>query len=263
MGMSVRRNRWVLGVAFAVVVAMLAGCAGSALFETPDSFMQEGKDLYAAKRYDEAMAKFERVLELDRTRWLAYVYIARCYIAKGGWLNAITNARNAYQAAPGGEDVVPVFAEALFGGGVDALKKGQFSDAIGHFVEYIRLKPADPQGYLNAGKAYLGTGAWGDALAAFVRGLGQAGGGAARQELIQGLLDGGTQSLSRGDARSAIGFLQEYVRYDAGNLNAYLDLGKAYWQTGERSQALGAFGRVLELSPGHGEALEFLRGIGR
>jgi hypothetical protein len=94
------------------------------------------------------MAKFERVLELDRTRWLAYVYIARCYIAKGGWLNAITNARNAYQAAPGGEDAVAVFAEALFGGGVAPLKKRQFSDASDH---------------LNAGKAYvrMGAGAWG------------------------------------------------------------------------------------------------------
>jgi tetratricopeptide (TPR) repeat protein len=225
--------------------------------------MQEGKDLYLAKRYDEAIAKFERVIEMDSTRWLAYVYIARCYIARGNWLSAILNGRKAFQLSPGGEDVLPVFAEALFGGGLEALRQGKFNDAIGHFVEYIRLKPTDPQGYLNAGKAYLGGGSYGNALSAFLRGLEQAGAGPIRQELIQGLLDGGTQALAKGDARAAIGFFQEYVRIDPGNLTAYLNLGKAFWQAGDRSQALGAFGRVLELNPGHGEALQFLRELGR
>ncbi len=261
--MSRRRHRPLMRTTCLVLVLLVAGCAGSSLFETPDSLMQEGKDLYLAKRYDEAIAKFERVIELDSTRWLAYVYVARCYIAKGNWLSAIFNGRKAFQLSPGGEDVLPVFSEALLGGGVEALRQGKFEDGIGHLVEYIRLKPTDPQGYLNVGKAYLGSGSYGNALAAFLRGLEQAGGGANRGELIQGLLDGGTQALAKGDARSAIGFLQEYVRVEPGNLTAYLNLGKAFWQAGDRSQALGAFGHVLELNPGHGEALQFLRDLGR
>jgi len=156
---------------------------------------------------------------------------------------------------------VPVFAEALFGGGMAALREAKFSEAIGHLVEYIRLKPTDPQGYLNVGKAYLGTGAFGDALAAFVRGLAQGGDPTVRQELIRALWDGGLQALTRGDPRSAIGFLSEYVRHDPRNFSAYLNLGKAYWQAGDRFQALSAFRRVLELSPGHGEALQFLQGV--
>jgi tetratricopeptide (TPR) repeat protein len=199
------------------------------------------------------------VIELDHTRWLAYVYIARCYIGKLNWFAAITNGRKAFQMAPGGEEVVPTFAEALFGGGVDALRNARFGDAIGHFVEYIRLKPADPHGYLNVGRAYLGAGNYADALQSFLRGLGQGGDGGVRSELIQGLLDGGTQALGRGDARGAIGFLNEYVRHDSTNLSAYLNLGKAYWQSGQRFQALDAFQRVLRLQPGHGEALDFLR----
>jgi cytochrome c-type biogenesis protein CcmH/NrfG len=52
------------------------------------------------------------------------------------------------------------------------------------------------------------------------------------------------------------------VRHDAGNVSAYLSLGKAYWQDGSVGNALGAFRRVLELNPNNAEALQFL-GRGR
>jgi cytochrome c-type biogenesis protein CcmH/NrfG len=39
-----------------------------------------------------------------------------------------------------------------------------------------------------------------------------------------------------------------------------VDLGKAYWQSGQVGDALGAFQRVLELDPGNASALQFLRG---
>jgi tetratricopeptide (TPR) repeat protein len=92
--------------------------------------MEEGRQLYLEKKYDEAIAKFDRVIELDRTRFLAYVYLARCYIAKSSWGKAIANARLAYQASPGGEDVIATFGEALLGGGLAALAGGQFVEAI-------------------------------------------------------------------------------------------------------------------------------------
>ena len=259
--MILRRHRLLSWASCVFILIAVAGCAGITMFDTVDSLMKEGRDLYAAKQYDQAIAKFEQVITKDNTYWLAYVYIARSYIAKSDWLSAITNARKAYQLAPSGDSVLPTFAEALFGGGMEDLRQAHYSEAIGHFVEYIRVKPTDPSGYLNVGKAYLGTGSYADALSAFLKGLGQSGGGAVKGNLVQGLLDGGLQAFSLGDARSAVGFLQEYVRHDPGNLTAYLNLGKAYWQAGEAGQAVDAFRRVLELSPGNTEALRFLMGI--
>lgn len=261
--MSSARYRRPITLSCLAVLTLLTGCAGMTMFDTVDSLMSEGRDLYVAKQYDQALAKFEGVIRKDNTYWLAYVYIARCYIAKNDWLAAIGNGRKAFELAPQGQDVVPVFAEALFGGGLSALSKGQFSDAVNHLVEYLRLKPTDARAYLSVGRAYLGTGSYGDALAAFLKGLGQGSEGGLRQELIQGLLDGGATALSKGDARAAIDFLLEYVRHDPDNYSAYLNLGKAYWQSGERFQALNAFRRVLELSPGNDEALQLLRGLGR
>ncbi len=260
------RQRWTVaqaGAAYVLVAALVAGCAGMAAFDTVESLMREGQALYLEKKYDEAAVKFEQVLMKDSSYWMAYLSIARCYIAKGSWLPAIANARKAFQLSPSGTDVVSVFGEALLGGGLDAFKRGQFSDAIQNFVEYIRVKPSDPQGYLNAGKAYLGSGAFGDALRLFLQGLGQAGGGEARSELTQSLLDGGLAALSKGNAKDAIGFLQQYLQHDTANLSALLGLGKAYWQSGEMLQAIGTFRRALELSPGNDEALRLLRGLGR
>ncbi|HWM76719.1 MAG TPA: hypothetical protein VNS56_03995, partial [Methylomirabilota bacterium] len=56
-------------VTWALVVSIVGGCA-SLGFESPDSLMKDGQQLYADKKYDEAIAKFERVIELDKTRWL-------------------------------------------------------------------------------------------------------------------------------------------------------------------------------------------------
>ena len=43
-----------------LLVALAGGCA-SLGFERPDSLMEEGRQLYLEKKYDEAIAKFERV----------------------------------------------------------------------------------------------------------------------------------------------------------------------------------------------------------
>ena len=162
--MSVRQGHGIVVVAWLLVASLLCGCAALGFGETADSVMKEGQQLYADKKYDEAITKFERALELDSTRWLAYVYLARCYMAKGGWKLAISNARLAYKAAPSGDNVLATLAEALLGGGTAALRSGQFSEAISQFVEYIGLRPTDARGYLGAGQAYIGAGNYTEAL---------------------------------------------------------------------------------------------------
>jgi Flp pilus assembly protein TadD len=169
---------------FAVMAT--AGCATLGLLETIESLLQQGKELYQAGRYDEALAKFQEVIKREPSSWPAYLYAARSYIAKGAWSSAIDNGRKAFDLAPAGEDVVPVFAEALLGGGRNSLARGQYAEAVSWLGEYVRLKPTDAQGYL--------------------------------------------------------------------------DLGKAYWQSGQRPEALSAFRRVLELQPQQEEALRFLLG---
>ena len=171
--------------ALVLVLAMLTtGCA--MIVDTPASLFEQGKALYEAGRYDEALGKFLEVIKRDPTFLMAYLYAARAYIAKGAWLAAIQHGRRALELAPTSPDVVAVFAEALIGGARDSLGRQQYGEAISRFVEYVRLKPSDVSGWL--------------------------------------------------------------------------DLGKAYWQSGQRTEALTAFRRVVELQPRHEEALRYLLG---
>jgi cytochrome c-type biogenesis protein CcmH/NrfG len=241
---------------FALVVAGCAGLMGDSI----ESLIKQGIELLGARKYDEAAAKFLEVVRRDPKSWNGYLYLAQAYVGKRSWGEAIASGRKALELAPGSREVLPTLAEAFLGAGTDALGRRQFSEAAGHFIDYLKLRPADVQGYLQLGRAFLGTGAYGDALGAFVQGIGQNPDAGARQQLVRGLLDGGGQALSAGNAKAAVQLLQEYVRHDSGNVTAYVNLGKAYWQGGEIGDAFAAFRRVLELSPSDPEALQFLGG---
>ena len=242
-----------------VLAVVLSGCA-SLMAASIETLMKQGLELLTAGKYDEAISKFLEVVRRDPKYWEAYLGLTRAYVGKRSWGDALASGRKALELAPSNTDVISALAQALFGAGSDALAKRQFSEAAGYFGEFIKLRPTDWQGYLQLGRAYLGTGAYSDALITIVQGIGQTGDAGARQQLVSTLLDGGSQALASGNAGAAIGLLREYVRHDSRNVAAYVDLGKAYWQSGQLSSALSTYQKVLELNPSNTEALQFLRG---
>ena len=65
-------------------------------------------------------------------------------------------------------------------------------------------------------------------------------------------------AFSSGRYREAIDLLREFLKYDRQDLQAYVSLAKAYWESGDRGKALEAFKEVLRLDPRHEEALRQL-----
>jgi tetratricopeptide (TPR) repeat protein len=240
-----------------ICAVMLVGCAGLGLQNEIDGLMKQGQQFYAEKKYDAAIDKFAEVITKDTQHWQAYLWVARSFIAKGLWSEAIDNGKKAFALAPNKTEVIPVFAEALFGGGSAALKSGRYAESVGHFVEYLKLEPGNTRAWLNIGTAYLGQRQFREALSALSQGL-ASGGGAERSELIRGMLDGGMQAFSSGEYRAAIDLLKEFLRYDEKNLTAYLNLAKSYWESGELANAFDAYRHVLKLDPRQEEALRFM-----
>lgn len=241
------------------VLLLAAGCAavpGSGMND-PSAILQEGDQLYAAKRYDEAIAKFRAVIVQDPVNVRAWLGLARCYIAKADWSEAIASARRAFEISPQGAEVLNTFLQALFGGGSQALANGGFGEAIKYFSEYLKHNGANPSAWLSVGKAYLGNKQFADALKALIGALGVA--GVDRNDVIGTILSGGVQAFRERDFNGAIGLLREYVKQDPRNLQAYLTLAKSYWEAGQKGGALEAVRDALKISPTNGEALQFLR----
>lgn len=236
---------------------LLAGCAGFGLQGEIEGLMRQGQQLHAEKQYDAAIDKFLEVVAKDPAYWQAYLWLARSFMAKGKWMDAVANGRKAYQLAPKDKETIPVFAEALFGGGAEALRNARYGESIALFGEYLKLEPDNGRAWLNVGKAYLGQQQFREALGALAQGLSR-GGGAERDELLRGLLDGGVQAFSGGKHGEAIDLLTEFLKHDQKNPTAYLNLAKAYWGAGDMTRAFDAFRQVLKLDPRQEEALRFL-----
>ncbi len=174
----------------------------------------------------------------------------------------------------------------------ELLTAQKWDAALTKVAEVIRREPTEWRAYLFGAQAYIGKADWGQALTqarkavelapresetlttlaqslfgagtdagrVLVDGVSRASDSATRGQLVQGLLDGGRQALSRGEYQGAAGLLREYVRQEPGDVSALLDLGKAYWSSNDRTEALAAFRRVLELAPQNEEARRFLLG---
>ena len=188
-----------------------------------NALMAEGQQLYSAQRFDEAIARFRAVTARDPNFYGAYVWLARSFLARGQWPDAIANARRAFELNPGGPDVMPVLLDALLGGGTDALTRGSFVESISYLGEFLRHQPMNIRAWINVGKAYLGNRQFVDALGAFRRAIQGAGSGPERSEAIQSLLSGARQAFNQNDYRGAMDLAREYMRFNA-NDSSVLEL---------------------------------------
>lgn len=255
--MNLLHVHWQRSLMAMLAVLLLGGCVGLTLQDEISGLMKQGQQLYAEKKYDEALDKFVDVALKDPGHWQAYVWSARVLIAKGNWFDAIQQARKAFDKAPQGENVLPVLAEALLGGGSDALKSGRYAEAVAYFVDYLKFSPDNARAWLDVGKAYLGQNQFREALGAFIQGLAK-GNADERKDLLAGLLNGGVQALKSGKHKDAVATLKEYLKHDGDNVTAYVNLARAYWESGELGNTLETFQNVLRLDPKNEEALRFL-----
>jgi Flp pilus assembly protein TadD len=243
-----------------VTAVLAAGCATLDKLQSVESLLEQAKELLDADRFDDALTKLKEVIRREPTQWKAYLYAAQAYVGKRDWTAALSNIRKAHELAPSDVTVVTTLAESLMGAGRAAIQRGAFAEAVKHLVEYLKLRPADLAGYVEAGRAYIGNRDWGEAARVLADGMVRAGDTEARREFARTLLEGGRQAIASGDHRGTIALLREYVRLQPGDVGAYVDLAKAYASAGERGEALKAFGRVLELAPDNDEARRFLIG---
>jgi tetratricopeptide (TPR) repeat protein len=200
-------------------IGIMTSCATLGLQSARSAF-DEGIAYFNRGDFEEAIALFQKAIELDPEYGEAYLYLGRSYLSLGRWFDAITPLRTAFRIAPAEtkREAVNLLLDALLAAGADALKRGDFKSSIGLFKEALELKPESHE---------------------------------VKTQLLGAVMGFGTQSLSEGNPTEAINAFTEALQLSPNNIDAYLSLAKAFFNNGDFFKALQTVQNLLSLDPGN------------
>lgn len=124
--------------------------------ETSVTLLEEGNQLYKDGKYDEAIASYQKFLEVNPGLYQIQVSIADCYREKGEFEKAIelyniVITQSASDATLGME----MKAKSLAGIGNCYLKQGKLEEAQGYFQKSIESSPKDEILAYNVGEIFF------------------------------------------------------------------------------------------------------------
>jgi tetratricopeptide (TPR) repeat protein len=207
--------------------AMIPGFVSNAQYE-----FEEGLALFNHGRYQEAIPRFQKATDLDPNFGRAYLYLGRSYISLKSWRQALTPLRTAYRLSPEEtkREALDLLVDALFAGGLDAFKTGDFETSVEYLKELLGLQPTSAK---------------------------------ARTEFVRALIAHGGNSLSKGNLPQAISAYTEAVKLSPDSFEAVFGLAKAFWRNGEISKAIEAAKAAVRVEPANRELQSFLQELQR
>ena len=116
-----------------------------------------GSALAAQKRFDEAMAHYQKALEIDPTYSLAYNAMGFAWADRGRPDKAMAQYRKALAVNPGDPEAYRNLGKALDGG-------GRNDHAVALFRQAVAIKPEDAEGHNNLGAALGQSGSVDEAI---------------------------------------------------------------------------------------------------
>lgn len=177
--------------------------------------LEQANELVAEKRYDEAIATYEQVLEKNSELYQVHLSIGNCYIAKEEFDKAIEEYGKVLEQSQKDElRGKEMAAKALAGIGECYLKKGDFETAQHYFRQSIESYPENEIILYNVGEIFF-----------------------ANQKIDD-----------------AIHYFEQASQIKADWPPPYLKLGYSYLNKGDYDKAILNFRKFLELDPQSPEA---------
>jgi tetratricopeptide (TPR) repeat protein len=223
--MAYSRRIWTL-MAVALFLSLIAGCA--TFLVTAQSEYDAGLQFFGQGKYADAIPHFQKAIELDSRHGQSYLYLGRCYVSMGRYLEAISPLRTAYSLSPEKvrREAFNILLDALLGAALSEARAGNFGGAIGHLKDALSL---DPQS------------------------------GQARDELGKILISRGAQLLLQGNVRDAIESYREGISYSPNSASAYLGLARALLKSGDIRGSMDALQGARRLDSDNVEVLDLLK----
>jgi tetratricopeptide (TPR) repeat protein len=247
-----RRRLW--GVGAALSLAFLMGCAWR-----QTTFWQDSETLwthalacnsqnYVAHndvglvladrgRLDQAMAHYQKALEIDPDYALAHYNLAVILAGRGQVDSAITHYQKALE-------IKPDYAHAYYNLAVVLADRGQVDSAITHYQKALEIKPDFAEAHNNLGNALAGRGRVDSAIAHYQKAL------EIKPDDAEAHNNLGNALAGRGRVDSAIAHYQKALEIKPDYADAHYNLGNALLGLGQWNEALEQLRKVVELSPG-------------
>lgn len=202
-----------------------------------------------ARRIDQSIAAYTRLIETDRTRALAYLKeLLQVYRDAGDSKGAVATAQRLVEQNPTNPEARALLAQTY----------EQARDQEAAAAEYraaVRLDPTEPAYLRGYAQALLNAGQWGEAGDAARRMLDAATARETRLEAISVL----TQVHQRQGALDALlRELEQRVRTTPADFAAYEELAAAYRNAGQPARALEVMSGALDQVDNRQEALRTL-----
>jgi len=215
-----------------------------ALEITPD-YADAHADLGAAfaqkGQVDKAMALYRKALEINPNYAEAYYNLGNALVQKG----QVDEAMVQYQKAL---EINPNHAQAHVNIGSVLLLKGQVDEAIAHYQKALEINPNIAETHYNLGNALLQKGQVDEAIAEYQKAL------KINPNYAEAHTNLGNALLQKGRVDEAIAHCQKALEINPNYAQTHANLGNALLQKGRGDEAIAQFQEALRLNPDYADA---------
>jgi len=192
-------------------------------------------------RVEEAIAQFQKALEINANSAEAHHNLGAALFRKGKVDEAIVHYQEALRIKP--DD-----AKAHYNLGIALGQQGRVDEAITHYREALEINPDYGEAHNNLGNVLRQTGRADEAITHFQRALG------INPDDVTARNNLGTALQQKGRVDEAITQYQEALKIKPDFAEAHNNLGSAFLQMGRVNEAIPHFQIALQITPEYLEA---------
>ena len=213
-----------------------------------------GITLFGTGQVDEAIAHFQKAIEIDSNDDMAHNNLGKVSLQTGRADEAIAHFQKAIE-------INPDSLEAHYNLGNALLQVGRVDEAIAHFQKAIEINPNNAEAHNNLGNVFLQVGRVDEARAHYQRAV------EINPNSVEAHYNLGNAFLQVGRVDEAMAYYQRAVEINPNDAEAHSNLGNAFLQVGRVDEAMAHYQRAVEIDPNHAEVYNnlgtALRQVGR
>ena len=244
--MRIRNTIWL--IVFIGLGCLLSGCSET----EAEKHFRQGHEYYSQGEYKQAIAEYQKVIEIDPNNLLGLFLLGACYKLQGELDDAITKYQQTLR-------IDPNYAVAHIGLGSIYYKQGKYEQAIAKCLHVISLPP-DPMfgilpianAHLSLGYIYRKQGKLNNAIAELRQAM--------KTEVNPDVEPAWTNQcqggiyLTQGQLDDAISEYQQVVKVNPKGVYAHYNLACVYSLKNEPQLAIGSLQKAIDLDKSYIES---------